>query len=197
MKNILAVSVLISGLASYSVAAQEATPNTGRNVLSVSPVQMSERTPTGIGMQYERFIGSNDRISLCLPLAYSFGHSDPCDPTIRARVFYAYPGVKFYPFGTQHMISYAVGPSLAFGKGTTNCDCTEPVQNIGDEKPKTCKPVTEMGALINNSISLQATAHVYVSGEIGIGATYLNKENGQDLGTDLMLQLNVRVGYRF
>jgi hypothetical protein len=112
-------------------------------------------------------------------------------------VFYAYPGIKYYPAGSQHLITYAVGPSLAFGQGVSNCDCSGSDVQTSDQKPKAYHAVTEMGAVINNSINLEANQHIYIGGEVGVGATYLNKEGGQSMGTDLMLQINFKVGYRF
>jgi hypothetical protein len=182
---------------SYSVAAQHSEGfNYGKNLFSFSPVQLSERTPTGVGVQYERFIGSSNKFSLYFPFAYSFGHSDPCDPNIRARVFYAYPGVKFYPAGYQHKVTYAVGPSLALGKGTSNCNCDDIEALISDTKPNAYRPVMQMGVIINNSVNIQATEHLYFGSELGIGASYLNTLGGKNIGNDLMVQLNVKVGWR-
>ncbi len=192
------ISLLVLSAISYSATAQEQSALVyNRNILSISPVQISENTPTGVGIQYERFLGADSKLSLYLPVAYSFGHSNPCDPDIRTRMLYAYPGVKFYPAGYKHKVTYAVGPSLAFGTGTTNCNCGELVTQTMELKPKEYKPKTEMGVLINNSVNVQATNHVYIGSEIGLGATYLNTVGGRNLGTDIMLQMNLKVGYRF
>lgn len=192
------IAFVLFSIITYSVAAQQQNAvNYGRTIISVSPVQMSERTPTGFGIQYERFLGMSGKFSLYLPLAYSFGQSDPCDPTIKSRVFYAYPGIKFYPAGNQHTVTYSVGSSLAFGHGASNCDCTDPAAVTNEFTPKKFHPVTEMGALINNSINVQATDRINLGAEVGIGATYLSVEDGHNMGTDLMLQMNLRLGYRF
>jgi len=197
MNNSKKLLLIILSFISYSVAAQHQDGfGYGRNLFSLSPIQMSERTPTGIGVQYERFIGSSNKLSLYFPFSYSFGQSDPCDPTVRARIFYAYPGVKFYPAGYKHRITYSFGPSLVFGRGTTNCDCGGTEAVTEDVKPKEYKPVTEMGAIINNSVNVQATGHLYFGGEIGIGASYLNTQGAVNMGSDLLLQVNVKVGYR-
>ena len=192
------ISLLALSLISFGAIAQEQNALVyNRNILSVSPLQLSENTPTGVGLQYERILGADSKFSLYLPVAYSFGHSNPCDPSIRTRMLYAYPGLKFYPAGYKHKVTNAVGPSLAFGTGTTNCDCGLTETQTNQLKPRVFKPMTEMGVLINNSVNVQATNHVYVGSEIGIGATYLNVKDGQNMGTDVMLQINLKVGYRF
>jgi hypothetical protein len=184
-------------LISFGATAQQADGlEYGRNLISVSPVHLSERTPTGVGIQYERFVGSSGKLSLNFPLAYSFGQSDACDPTIRARVLYAYPGVKFYPAGYKHKVTYAVGPSVALGTGTTNCNCGETEIVAGDARPSGYKPVSEIGLMINNSVNLQASRHLYFGSEIGLGTSLLNTMGGKDMGTDVMLQMNIKVGYR-
>jgi hypothetical protein len=190
----LVMPVLFCFACNYAIAQEQNIPAYGRTILTVSPVQVSERTPTGFGIQYERIL--TNKVSLSLPIAYSFGNSDPCDPSIKSRVFYAYPGVKFYPAGYRHKVTYAVGPSLAFGQGTSNCDCIDPATQTNEPSPKKYHPLTEMGVMVNNSINVQATSKVYLGAEIGMGASYLNIENGKNMGSDLMLQMNFKVGYR-
>lgn len=85
--------------ASQSVA-QSNEPRYGNTIISVSPVQLTTYTPTGVGAQLEYFPGKNQKFSLYLPLAYSFGHPDPCFNGYTAKMFYAFPGIKYYPAGS-------------------------------------------------------------------------------------------------
>ncbi|MFI5206034.1 MAG: hypothetical protein ACHQVK_03765, partial [Candidatus Paceibacterales bacterium] len=72
------ISLALFSLVSINAGAQQQNAgNYGHTILSVSPVQVSERTLTGFGIQYERFIGMSGKFSLYLPLAYSFGQSRP------------------------------------------------------------------------------------------------------------------------
>ena len=192
-------AILLCATAVGTASAQQPATGYGRNLLTVSPVQVSEMTLTGVGIQYEHFIGSSNKFSLYLPLAYSFGKSDPCNDLVRTHMLYAYPGFKFYPAGSQHKVTYAVGPSIAVGKGNTNCACVNGGEEVGLEivTAKEYKPITEIGMLINNSINIQASQHIYLGGEVGVGSSFVNIENGKDFGRDLMLQMNVKVGYRF
>lgn len=198
MRYITIVIITAAGLLSSAAHAQQSATVASRNVLSVSPLQMSEFTPTGVGAQLEHFIGLSGKWSLYLPIAYTFGKSDPCDASVRTHMLYAYPGIKFYPFGSSHTVTYAVGPSVAAGRGNTNCACVNGGETGTDVNvAKEYKPITELGMLINNSINIHASERIYMGAEIGVGSSVLDIENGKNLGADLMLQMNIKVGYRF
>jgi hypothetical protein len=115
MKPAIITAALCSMLcARHSFAQESAAPH---NIISVSPVQLSNATPTGAGLQYEHML--SPRLSLYIPLAYAWGKNDSCDATARTHMGYAYPGIKYYPAGYAHKVTYSVGPSLAIGSGYT------------------------------------------------------------------------------
>jgi len=189
MKQTLSVLLILFGFA----AGAQTTGNL-RNIISVSPIQASENTATGFGLQYEHLLGAQSKFSLYIPVAYSFGKSDPCDATVRTRMVYAYPGIKYYPAGTGHKLTYAIGPSLLAGRGESNCNCYMGATEGVDAQQK-FRTKTEAGVLVNNSINIRTAGHLYIGSELGIGMTCINKIGNDNLGTDLLLQFGIKVGY--
>jgi hypothetical protein len=192
--------IVIMSLVSFGCAAQEKI--SPQNLISVSPAALSQTTATGVDVTYERFLGNSGKWSMTIPVAYSFGHSDPCDPNIKTDMLRTFPGIKYYPGGNNHIVSYSIGASVELGKGKSNCNCN--VENT--QSPETgipgadnnnygFRPMTEMGVLIFNGIKAQATPRIFIGGEFGIGGVYVGYNNRNY--TDLAFELNFRIGYRF
>ncbi|PZF71797.1 hypothetical protein [Taibaiella soli] len=193
----IALSIALSGLLLHSNAYSQ--ENTTRNIISVSPAQVTNASLTGFGLQYERMLSK--KFSLYIPVAYSFGKNDPCEPASRVQMGYVFPGIKFYPAGNAHTVSYSFGPSLGLGVGRlTNsgefnwCPAGEP-----SDPPTLKRHSTEIqfGLLINNALNINISRHFYTGLEAGMGIMYFDKVDGKNYGQDIMIQGNLRFGYRF
>lgn len=175
-----------------------------KNSLSVMPVSVTHHTATGIGIQYERFIGQ--KLSLALPVSYTFGKSNPCDAMVRTYMGYVNPGVKYYPAGNMRTINYAVGVSAIAGRGNSNC-CSEINPTLSKEGEnntsadtktlieKRFTPLSENGILLTNSLSVNVGDRLLVAGDAGIGTAFIKYATKQ--GWDAAFQFNIRVGYKF
>jgi hypothetical protein len=180
-------------------------PGYGSNILAIAPLQMTNESPAGVGIHYEHVLDKAGVFSLYLPLAISFFDDEVTQyPTYvnqkKSRVFTTlYPGLKIYPAGSAHRVSYSVGPSFGLGFGTKYKlnQRVDPVtgsiiQTYNDES------VFKAGFLINNGLNIQPTKAFYVGLELGIGIFYYNNEyDNFGAGDEPMVQFNFKMGYRF
>ncbi len=175
-----------------------------KNSLSIIPVSVTHHTATGVGIQYERIIGT--KLSLALPISYTFGKSNPCDATVRTYMGYANPGMKYYPAGNSRIVNYAVGVSAVIGRGNSNC-CSEINPTLSKEGnshtpadgktliEKRFTPLSENGLLLTNSLSVNVSDRLLVAGDAGVGTAFIKYAAQQ--GWDAAFQFNIRVGYKF
>lgn len=178
----------------------------GKNILSVAPLQMSNESAAGFGLHYERVLDKNGIFSLYLPLAFSFFDDQPTQytssmapPEKKSRVFtYVYPGLKIYPTGQAHRLSYSVGPSFGLGFGkkynlTRTQDSSGSVIQAYKEDN-----VLKAGFMINNGLNIQPTRSFYLGLELGLGIYYYNNESDDlYMNEEPMVQFNFKMGYRF
>jgi hypothetical protein len=195
----LIVPVLL--LLSASTFAQ--THNAAKNAIALTAATLTQTTPLGFGAQYDRSIDKSGKWNFTVPVSYSFGNSNPCDPTIKTRMFRAYPGVKFYPAGNDHRVNYAIGASAVVGVGSSNCNCDA----ITDDKQKTQLDATapasdnqfsnrtEAGVMINNALTMQACKHTFIGAELGLGSNYVNYKS--IAGAEFAFRFSFNIGYRF
>lgn len=184
-----------------------AVPDYGKNILSIAPIQMTNESPAGVGIHYERVLDKAGIFSFYLPLAISFV-DDRVSTYVSggyveqkaSRVFtYLYPGAKIYPAGSAHCVTYSVGPSFAFGFGSRfkATQRYDPIlgYNVTDY---TEGSVFKAGFLINNGLNLQPTKALYIGLELGFGIFYYNNQtNDFSAGDEPMVQFNFKMGYRF
>lgn len=206
LKNILPIVLLIvcatAGVYAQEVpnaAESENQPKTrlGKTIISVAPIQATNESWIGIGIQAERFIDRDQRFSLCLPVAISFYQDDeyPLNETKKRRFTYLYPGLKMYPKGSQSSVSYFVGPSLAFGFG-------ERYHFVYDEKKTLYNSVTEgnvfvVAAMFNVGLNFQFNP-IIAGTEFGIGPrVYGSNDDFEGTANGWLTQLQFKIGYRF
>lgn len=173
----------------------------GKNILSVAPIQMANESATGFGLQYERVLDKKNIVSVVLPFAMVFNReNDPYNNSRITRAFkYFYPGVKIYPTGSNRRVSYAVGVAAALGFGTRNVDDYNNGYNYYHEED-----VFKAGILVNNSLNVQPTKHLYMGVELGLGFTYYTDEGSSNgyyysnsIDDEPMVQFSFKIGYRF
>lgn len=181
----------------------------GKNIIAAAPLQVC--AGIGVGLSYERVLDKKGIMSFYLPAAIGFNNDNYNNmspwgsqyPGYSTHVEYTtyavMPGVKIYPTGSKGKVRYAVGPSIAaiFGKdygGNVFLGYDTwgyPVYGGGLNDRFT------LGVLINNSLNIQPTPHLYIGLELGLGMTYINQRNSVDVGEDMIGQFAFRLGYRF
>ncbi|MBS1630273.1 MAG: hypothetical protein JST27_09465 [Bacteroidetes bacterium] len=177
----------------------------GKNLICFSPLQMTNESAAGIGLQYERVLDKNGHISFSLPFALSFRQQEEYNPNgnyeQHSTLFsYIYPGLKFYPASYNHRVTYSIGPSFGFGYGKIPVLVQIWDPNGGYYRNSwEDKTVTKGGFMITNGLNIQITRAFYLGIEAGLGIFYFNDgvdhfSFGDD---DPMAQLSFRMGYRF
>jgi hypothetical protein len=179
----------------------------GRNVLAFSPIQFSENGVAGLGVSYEHVIDAAGILSFYVPVSAVLSidnsfNTDYYGNTVEYRsdpMFYLMPGVKIYPTGCFGKARYAIGPSLVVAAGQkTEYNYDYPYTYPG---PTNYYGVTRdrflLGMMVNQSVNINPTPHLYIGAELGLGFTYLHLEDGVNRGTVPLFQFGFKVGYRF
>jgi len=182
----------------------------GKNIFGFSPLIMTNVGPVGLGLSYERVLDPNNIVSFYLPVAYSFSDQPEQDyatgntkPNERNMVWF-YPGVKIFPTGSNGMIRYSVGPSLAFGAGKHRYSNTEydPSSQSWIEKDVS-ESVFVMGILVNNALNVHPVPYLHLGVELGLGVPYYTNENRNISSSynvfydEPLVQFHFKIGYRF
>jgi hypothetical protein len=173
------------------------------NILSVTPIQFTENG-LGFGLAYERAIDANGVISFYLPLALTYNLNNGTYYNSAAgtnqnihydAMYYAMPGFKVYPTGGFGFIRYAIGPSFVIGDGQKSTPVYDPASGLTTGYQ--IQDHLVLGVIINNSLNINPTPHIFVGLELGVGFTYLNQVAGLNQGTSGLVQGGFKVGYRF
>jgi hypothetical protein len=185
----------------------------GKNIIAAAPLQITD--DIGIGLSYERVLDKKGMLSFYLPVCMSFNdnnnnNSGPFTSgspyygayNERYSSYYILPGVKIYPTSSKGKVRYSVGPSLAFvfTKAYTNNTYTtyDPYGNpIYTPTAPTLQDRFMLGVMINNTLNIQPTPHLYMGVELGLGVSYMNKVGSTNLGETTLGQFAFKMGYRF
>lgn len=183
--------------------------NYGNNILSLSPVHMTNTGPVGFGLSYERVLDKNKILSLYIPIVYSFKDNDNYYSAgsygnQRSNMLWLYPGAKIYPTGSDGTVRYSVGPSLVFGSGNRTYDeqVYDPNTNTYNYQT-TDHNVFVMGVMVNNTLNVCPTPKLHLGLELGLGIPYYTDEKRtygsvfNDYSDTPLVQFNFHVGYRF
>lgn len=180
---------------------KEKPVNYGVNVVSFAPLQFTENG-LGFSLSYERALDDRCIVSFYCPIIASFnlnngtyydnntqsyqnGHQD--------GMYYAMPGVKIYPTGAYGKVRYSVGPSLVLATG----EKSTVGYDIYGRTTYLTKPHDLLGIMVNNTLSINATAKVYLGFDFGFGFSYLNRVDGLNQNSNGLVQGGFKVGYRF
>ncbi len=173
------------------------------NIISVIPFQFTENG-LGFGASYERIVDKKGMIAVYIPVMatfnvansnriydyntgnYSTGKAD--------AMYYAMPGIKFYPTGSHGIIKYAVGLSAVVANGKMSTDLT----NLhGLNVTEKVSPHFIAGGMLQNSVNVNTGKNVYMGAEVGVGSSFVNRSGNSDLGNKFLIQGGLKVGYRF
>jgi hypothetical protein len=187
-------------------------PWCSKNTIALAPFQYSENG-VGVGLSYEHALDPDGIISLYVPMLATFNlkDNDYRDPyytgyygpqeTNNNVMFYAMPGIKFYPTG-MGKVKYAVGPSVVAGFGQK----TQYINNyVYDPINSYYVPAYGygtydrflLGMMINNSLNINATPRLYVGAEMGFGFTYFDRVGDVNQGVTFLTQGAFKIGYTF
>lgn len=194
--------------------------------ISVNALQFTE-SGFGGGLSYERALDHNGIVSVYVPFIAAFslkgdrndyynnyddyyyggGYGNYME-TRNSYMLYAMPGLKFYPTGMGH-VKYAVGPSAVIGWGQqkqTGYVYPYPVYEPYNYYTSSYAPATYysntysrlmFGMLINNSLNIQATPHMRIGMEWGLGFSYYDRIGNFNEGAKFLTQGNFNIGYTF
>ncbi|HTM67388.1 MAG TPA: hypothetical protein VL093_13760 [Flavipsychrobacter sp.] len=184
----------------------------GKNILSFSPVHMTNTSPVGFGISYERVLDKNTILSFYFPVAYSFKTNNSSYSSStgkydkdKSSMLWLYPSLKIYPTGSTGIVRYSVGPMFAIGTGNRSYhrDVYDPITGLSNYQ-KVSEDLFVLGLLVNNSLNIQPTPKIHLGLELGIGIPYYSNEG--DKGTyyydntysdEPIVQFNFNIGYRF
>ena len=176
------------------------TPVMGKRILALSPMYFTENG-VGVAFSYEKGLDPGGIISFTLPVAATFNLNTSTETAAGKNedaMVYVMPGIKFYPTSNRGVIKYAVGPSLVLGGGqkTTGGDKYFLLYNYYSE-PYVMHAKLMMGVMVDNSLNISPTEHLYMGVNFGFGFTYINRLDGTNFGTTGIVQGGFKLGYRF
>ena len=170
-----------------------------QNIIAFAPIAITENG-FGFSLSYERTLDKRGWVSLYCPTYFTFGSGETYDPAsntyvtknFRNPMFYIEPGVKLYtnlnsPNRMKH--SVGIGLIMAFGNSDNNNDIN---YNTNSTYSRTL-----MGALVSYGGNMFPTNHLYLGWDAGFGMSYINDYDGVAHSRTGLVQVSVRVGYRF
>lgn len=168
----------------------------GANLITVAPFQFTENG-VGFSFGYERTLDKDGMISLYVPVITTFNLSNSGNynnnvDNPNATMFYVMPGIKIYPTG-MGKIRYALGASAVVGIGDKKVDD----YTINGYYQPILKSHFLVGMMVNNSLNVNPSEHLYIGLELGLGFTYIDKVNDIKQGANPLVQGAFKVGYRF
>ncbi len=170
------------------------------NILAFAPIQMSENGVAGFGISYEHVLDENGIVAFYIPAMGVFNLNSSTDPNSgnvtnnSDAMFYVMPGIKLYPTGGYGLTKYAIGPSLVIAQGQKTNYTYDPVtyRDIASTQDHFI-----FGMMVNQSININPTPHLYIGAEFGLGYSYVNTLAGVETGTNTLVQFSFKLGYRY
>lgn len=145
----------------------------GRNIIRVFPIKVLDVGGIGIGLGYERIVGSAQNVGVVVPLTYVFGFDNGDLGGAKSYVYFN-PGIKIYPFG-QRRVNYAVGPSVFIGySNSIYKEMMYPINGrsyVEEQKMQQIK----LGAIVNNYLNIQLGKNYNFGIELGLGVRYIDR----------------------
>lgn len=183
----------------------EQTPGTkikyGPNLLALAPIQFTENG-LGFSLSYERILDKAGIIAFSMPVVATFNlnngtyYNNTTGTNVNGHqdaMYYAMPGIKLYPTGGYGRVRYGIGPSLVVATGQKSSVTYDQYGNMNYQT----QTHTLLGMMVNNSLNMNPSAHIYLGFEFGLGFTYLNKVGGLNQDTNVIAEGSFKVGYRF
>ena len=181
--------------------------------IAIAPFQYTE-TGVGFGLSYERALDHQGIISAYVPAIGSFNMGRNNNNNYNNYygnynggtnyMFSVMPGVKFYPTG-MGKVKYALGPNAVIGYGrNSNYGYADPYYYTYNSSTLYAPYYYTsnrfiLGMMLNNSLNVNATPHLYIGAEMGFGFTYLtmNTRYNYNEGMKFLTQGAFKIGYTF
>lgn len=184
--------------------------NYGDNIIALAPLQVSE-DGVGIGLSYERVLDKKGIVSFYFPIVWTFtgdgedNYGRNYGATDDLQNVYFMPGLKIYPTGSKGLVKYSIGPSLLFavGEAYRYYDYYGPYYSstssyYGPYYPYMSKSTRfTFGMMINNTLNVNPTEHLYLGLELGLGVSYIHTIDNIRYDPIGLAQFGFKVGYRF
>jgi hypothetical protein len=153
-------------------------------------------TENGFGMaaSYERYLDRTGWVSFSLPLVTTFHSTQVSNNyTKMDPMVYLMPGIKVYmDLNSSTRSKFSIGPSFVIGAGRRT-----KVENAYYGNNYYAETRFLFGTMLNGGFNIFPTSYLYMGGEFGLGAAYINQYNGINKGMSVLTQLSFKVGYRF
>ncbi|MBS1780513.1 MAG: hypothetical protein JST70_14380 [Bacteroidetes bacterium] len=180
----------------------------GNNIIAIAPLQVTD-AGVGVGLSYERVLDRRGYVSFYMPMSWSFinDNSGPYynNNDYRNNTFYFMPGLKFYPTGCRGKVRYSIGPNIVAGFGREwqnvyysynyppyNYPYNYPGYYVREQNDR-----FTLGVMVNNSLNINPTPHLYLGLELGLGVSYINQLNSYNDDERFLAQFGFKLGYRF
>lgn len=126
------------------------------NVLNITPLIAMDQG-VGFGIDFERLVGSKQKIGLVFPLSFVVSENGLYLPKNRNgnQSYYFSPGLKIYPFG-QRNVSYAMGTNLFVGHVSRWLLDYNTYEEVNTKSFR-------LGIMINNYLTFQVSKHLRIS----------------------------------
>jgi hypothetical protein len=180
---------------------------TGNTILAFAPLVATESGNIGLGFSYEKMLDKKGMFAMYLPVYATFTSNNNSNYTnnsssgiIPHNMFYFGPGMKVYTHSKSERVKYALGPSLLFEVGqkpVSHPDTTSTVYPYTTTNYYDLKSTFVMGIMLNNSLNMYPTPHLYVGMEFNFGFSYINMVDGAYQSTTGLMQFAVKMGYRY
>ncbi len=207
--NILFLLLISLTVASNSQAKdnEKVVSTYGANLVNFSPITVTDNG-VAVGLTYEHCFGKKATVSFVLPVYYSFNsfnasvdygysYNGSYETREPQHMLYLYPGIKFYPTGAYGKVRYAVGPSLVVGAGN-HYESVGKIVNGYMQYNSELRDRFLLGIMINNSLNINATEHLYLGVDMGLGITYVDKRDGMSRNTTSpLIKTGLVIGVRF
>ncbi|MCD8539431.1 MAG: hypothetical protein LRY55_06430 [Leadbetterella sp.] len=191
-KHLVLTFLLLSGLA-------PAFSQHNTNALRFSPIGVNEIGAT-VGLNYEKYLGKNPRLSLIFPLDIVFRQHDTFwerDEVSSPAYFYFTPGFKFYPSIKERPVKYAIGSNLVLGSGDryyyTSDYNPDGTWNSNYERSHN----TRLGVMVTNYVNFDISPKFTMGINLGFGLLYVDKSKFKPNDIAGTVQLNTNFGFKF
>jgi hypothetical protein len=162
------------------------------HVLALAPIQFTENGIAGVSVSYECAIDKQGFAAFYLPAILEFNttqqNTNNSDP-----MFYLMPGIKIYPTGSFGTCKYAIGPSFVIADGQK----TAISQDINYNNIYTEQSHFLMGIMVNQSVNINPTPHLYLGTEFGLGYTYIDEIGGSAHNASVLVNFSFKLGFRY
>ena len=120
---------------------------------------------------------------------------------------YLYPGVKFYTGKKLARVSYCIGASLVAGLGqaeltTIRYKLDTVIQGGQEYYRRTVSSTTnvnvgrlKLGMMVTNALNIRVGNHIYTGLELGLGYSYINRQDGVNQHRSALAQIGLKLGY--